>query len=112
MRRQARKRGMGANAVCGVVVSFDHPLNALGLQGLVDDGKALVPTNKVDVSNPEQRAQLLVRNFQWTWRGRSARRWLHERGGHRSVKRNIPLDLLHDLVDVPIEDGHRAELPQ
>jgi hypothetical protein len=53
MRQQASKRGMGANAMCGVVVAFDHPLNALGLQGLVDDGKSLVAANEIHVGNPE-----------------------------------------------------------
>jgi len=32
-----------------------------------------------------------------------------ERRRHRGVERDVALDLLHDLVDVTVEHGHRPE---
>src|SRR6266446_6382268 len=79
------------------------------LQRLVDDGKPLLSTLEGDVGDAENRAQLVVGDFQRSRRGRRTRRWLREGGRHGCVKGDVALDLLHDLVDVAVEHRHRSE---
>src|SRR6266478_6854015 len=79
------------------------------LQRLVDDGKPLLSTLEGDVGDAENRAQLVVGDFQRSRRGRRTRRWLREGGRPGGVECDVALDLLHDLVDVTVEHRDRAE---
>ena len=44
--------------------------------------------------------------------GSAAGHGLGERGGHRGMEGNVALDLLHHLVNVPVQHGDRAEALQ
>src|SRR5262249_6001052 len=54
-------------------------------------------------------AQLVIRHFHRARRRRCAGRWLRERGRTRGVERDITFHLLHYLMDVAVEDGHRTK---
>src|SRR3984893_14157094 len=79
------------------------------LQRLVDDGKPLLSTLEGDVGDAENRAQLVVGDFQRSRRGCRARRWLRKGGRPGGVECDVAFDLLHDLVNVAVEHRHRAE---
>src|SRR5258708_17421527 len=79
------------------------------LQRLVDDGKPLLSTLEGDVGDAENRAQLVVGDFQRSRRGRRTRRWLREGCRPCGVEGDVAFDLLHDLVNVAVEHRHRAE---
>src|SRR5262249_25234297 len=78
-------------------------------QRRVDDGELLVALLEVDAGNAEHAAKLGVFDLHRAGRGGGARRRLRERGRAGGVEGNAALDLLHDLVDVAVEHGHRAE---
>src|SRR5581483_4564612 len=78
-------------------------------QGFVDDRKPLLAALEGDVAGAKHGAQLVVSDFHRARRGRGARRRLREGSRARGVERHVALDLLHDLVDVAVEHGHRAE---
>src|SRR5262249_62325925 len=79
---------------------------------LVDDGEPLLPSNEIYLGSPEQRTELVVRDFHRTRRGRATGRRLRERGRHGGVEGDIAFDFLHYLMDVAVEHGDRAEPPQ
>src|SRR5260370_33576411 len=78
------------------------------LQRLVDDGKPLLSALEGDVGDAENRAQLVVGDFQRSRRGRRARRWLREGGRHGGGKGAGALRLLHTFVDVAAEPSPPA----
>src|SRR3984893_7087229 len=81
----------------------------LALQRRVDDGEALFAGLEVDAGDTEQAAKLVVGDLHRTRRGSRARRRLRERGRTRGVEGDVALALLHHLVDMAVEHGHRAE---
>ena len=62
-----------------------------------------------DAADAEQAAQLARRHGHRPGRWRRARRRLREGGRARRVEGDVAFDLLHDLVDVAVEHGDRAE---
>ncbi len=81
-------------------------------QRAVGDGERLGALPVGDVGDAEDAAQLSGRYQLGAGRGRGARRRLRERGRARGVERHVAFNLLHDLVDVPVEHGHRSEAGQ
>src|SRR6185437_11317884 len=79
------------------------------LQRGVDDGELLVATIEGHARGAEHGAQFVVRHLHRAGRLRRARRRLRERGRARGVEGDVTLDLLHHLMNVPVEHGHRAE---
>src|SRR3979490_2157451 len=79
------------------------------LQRRVDDGEALIAGLEVDTGDAEQRAKLVVGDLHRPGRGGRSRCGLWERGRARGVEGDIAFDLLHHLVDVAIQHGHRAK---
>ena len=79
------------------------------MQRLVNDGKPLLPTHEIYLGNPEQRAQLVIRDFHRAGRGRGTGRWLREPGCPGGVEGDIAFDFLHHLMDVAVEHGDRAK---
>src|SRR5262249_13746842 len=82
---------------------------ASAVERLMDARKPLLAAPEGDVGDAEKRAQLVVGDFHRSRRRCRARRWLRESGRHGGVKGDVALDLLHDLVDVAVEHGYRAE---
>ena len=78
----------------------------------VGDGEQLVAGAHLDACDPEQRAELLGRHRHRSGRWRIPGRGLREGGRSRGMEGHVAFDLLHDLVDVPIEHRDRAEALQ
>src|SRR6266481_555361 len=72
----------------------------------------MLATHVIHIGNAQDAAQLLGGHFHRSWRRRLARLRLRERSRAGGVKRDISLDLLHGLVNMPVENGNRAELLQ
>src|SRR5882757_1400135 len=81
----------------------------LALQRRVDDRKPLIARLEVDAGDAEQAAQPVVGDLHRAGRRGGARRWLREGGGARRMEGDVAFDLLHHLMDVAVEYGHRAE---
>src|SRR5208282_3835925 len=79
------------------------------LQRRVDDREPLLALLKADAGDAKQAAQLVVGDLQRPGRGRRARRRLRKRRGARGVEGDVAFHLLHDLMDMAVEDGHRTE---
>src|SRR5271169_3962869 len=62
--------------------------------------------------DPQHALQLIGWNFHGAWRRRGSRCRLRERSGQSRVERDVAFHLLHDLMDMPIQDGNRAEALQ
>src|SRR5580692_8227046 len=67
---------------------------------------------EIDVGNSQHITKFVGGHLHWTRGGCGTGRGLRKRGGHRGVKRNITLHLLHDLMDMAIEHCDRAKSPQ
>src|SRR6202000_1299337 len=59
--------------------------------------------HKMHLGNSKYPAQFLGRHLHRPWRRCSAWGWLRESRRHRGVKGRIAFDLLHDLMDVPVQ---------
>src|SRR3954453_368655 len=81
----------------------------LALQRRVDDRKPLIARLEVDAGDADQAAKPVVGDLHWAGRGRSARCGLREGGGARGVEGDVAFDLLHHLMDMAVEHGHRAK---
>src|ERR1700739_2724657 len=71
-----------------------------------------VMPHKANVGNSEHMFELPGGSRQWTGSVTHARLELWIGCRTRSVKRDVAFHLLHDLVDVAVENGHRAEAAQ
>src|ERR1051325_7471043 len=78
-------------------------------QGRVDDGQLALPLDIVDRSDSEYTPQLLRGHLEGPGPLSHAGGRLGERGGQGGVEADVPLHLLHDLVNVAVEDRDRAE---
>src|SRR6266436_3814192 len=78
-------------------------------QGGVNDGQPALPLDIVDRSDSEYTPQLLRGHLERTGPLSHAGGRLGERGGQGGVEADVPLHLLHDLVNVAVEDRDRAE---
>src|SRR5215472_5064840 len=65
-----------------------------------------------DAGYPQHSGKLIRGDLERTRARSDARRGLRIGRGARGVKGHVALDLLHDLVDVAVENGHRAEAAQ
>src|SRR5690348_11435485 len=81
----------------------------LASQRRVDDRKPLITLLEVDAGNAEHGAELGVLDLHRAGRGGAARRRLRKRSRARGVEGDVALDLLHHLVDVAVEHGHRTK---
>ena len=64
-----------------------------------------MPLHVIHIGNSKHIAQLLRRDFQRSWAFRGARRGLGKGGRKGRVKPHIALDLLHGLMNMPVQDG-------
>ncbi len=64
---------------------------------------------KVTLAMPSMVRSLSAGNLHRSWRGRGARRRLRKRGRAGGVEGDVAFHFLHDLVDMAVEHGHRAE---
>src|SRR6476661_5129203 len=78
-------------------------------QRRVDDGQPALPLDIVDRSHAEYTPQLLCGHLERTRSISHAGCRLGERGGQGGVEADVPLHLLHDLMNVAVEDRDRAE---
>jgi hypothetical protein len=78
-------------------------------RGGVDDSEMMLTGDEVHAAYTEHLPQHSSRDLHWAGRGSGAGRGLREGGGHGGAERNIALHLLHHLVDVPVENGDRAD---
>src|SRR5262249_34555240 len=77
-----------------------------------DHGEGALAVDVIDCPHSEHRMQLLGGHLHWSGRGGGARRRLRECRRPCSMERDVPLDLLLDLMDVAVEHGHRTETLQ
>src|SRR6478609_5673297 len=84
------------------------PASGVG-ECLIDDCQRLIDFNEVDFGDAEKLAQFLRRYLHWSWRGCFARLGLWESRRARGVERHVAFDLLHDLMNVPVQDRYRAK---
>src|SRR5437773_1777088 len=78
----------------------------------IDNRQRVLPLNVVHIRDSKYAFELLRRYFHRSWRIRLARLRLRKRGRRRGMKRYVAFDLLHGLMNVPVEHRHRAELLQ
>src|SRR5450631_2068183 len=97
------------SAIAPSARNFVRVMGRSALQRRVDDGEPLLALLEGHAGGAEHAAQFVVRNFHRAGRRRGAGRRLREGGRARGVERHIALHLLHHLVDVAVEHGHRAE---
>src|SRR5580700_11406337 len=65
--------------------------------------------NEPNLPDAKHASQTLGWNHHGSGRWRASWRWLQKCRGHRRVKRDVPLHLLHHLMDMPVEYGYRAK---
>ena len=75
----------------------------------VDDGERAATRNERHVRDAEHALELFRIDLHRTRGGCGARCGLRKGGRHRGVKRHVALHLLHDLVNVAVQHGHRSE---
>src|SRR4051812_13423623 len=63
----------------------------------------------MDIGHSEDTSQLIRGNFHWTRRRRCAGFRLRKSSGARGVERDIALDFLHGLMNMPVQDCYRTE---
>src|SRR4029077_12792550 len=90
-----------------ILVSIGPASSAL--QRRIDDREPLVALLEVDRCYAEQAAQLVVGDLERPRRLRRAGRRLRKCGRAGGVEGDVAFNLLHHLVDVAVEHGHRAE---
>src|SRR5882724_13009210 len=81
----------------------------------VDDRQGVLARDVADFADTQHALQLLHRHFERAGAGPDTRCGLREGGGPRGVEREVALDLLHDLVDVAVQDrdgSETFEIPQ
>ena len=71
-----------------------------------------VALHEIHMRDAQHAAQLIRGHFHGAGRRRSAGRRLRERGGQRRVKSDVAFHFLHDLVNMAVQDGDRAEALQ
>src|SRR5258708_3953647 len=64
------------------------------------------------MGDSQHAAQLIRRHFHRPRRWRGAWRRLWECGGQSRVERDVAFHLLHDLMDMPVQDGDGTEALQ
>src|SRR5262249_45011975 len=79
------------------------------LQRRIDNGEPLLARLERYAGGAEARAERCLRYLLRAGRWRAARRRLRESGRARGVEGDIAFNLLHHLMDVAVEYGHRAE---
>src|SRR5262245_30893624 len=75
----------------------------------VDDGETLLVLLEGHAGDAEHAAQFVVRYLHRAWRRCRTWRRLREGCRSRSMEGDVSFDFLHDLMDVAVEHGHRAE---
>src|SRR5580704_10484021 len=90
-----------------ILVSIGPASSAL--QRRIDDREPLVAPLEVDRGDAEHAAQLVVGDLERPRRLRRSWRRLRKCGRARGVEGDVAFNLLHHLVDVAVEHGHRAE---
>jgi hypothetical protein len=103
-----RGRAPSPAAMSALRIVFDMDMaNPSGLKRRVNDGKALLVLLERDVGDAEHAAQLVGRDVLYRpWRRSGARRRLRERRRAGGMERDVAFHLLHNLVDMAVEDGH------
>ena len=79
------------------------------MSGVSTMARALRPGTTLTEVTPRNLRKSPAGTFIGPGDGRGAGRRLRERRRARGVEGDVALDLLHDLVDVAVEHGHRAE---
>src|SRR5690242_2130348 len=92
-----------------LVRKFRDIIRSLALQRRIDDGEALLAGFEDDAGGAEQAAQPVGGDLHRPGRWRGAGRGLREGGRACGMEGDVAFDLLHHLVDVAVEHGHRAE---
>jgi hypothetical protein len=87
---------------------FARPCTALTQRG-VDDSEMPVTGNEADTADADDLPQFFSGDLHRAGHRSGAGRRLRECGGHGGVERYMTLHLLHHLVNVPVENGDRAE---
>src|SRR3954470_16868958 len=75
----------------------------------IDDGERMASFAVAHIGDAEHAPQDAGIEFHWPGFWRAARRRLRESSRHRSVEDRVAFRLFHHLVDVPVQDGDRAE---
>ena len=84
---------------------LDQTLSQRGIHYI----QRLLPPDEVHIGDTQNAPQLLGRHFHGTGRIGLARLRLRERRGSRRVKRHVSFNLLHGLVDVPVQHRDGTE---
>src|SRR5512143_3598395 len=92
-----------------VIVSFRPLSPSSARKRRVGDGERLAAHPHRDAGDAEHRAKPIRRHRHGARRGRRPSYRLREAGGSRGMEGHVAFDLLHDLVDVAVEHGHRTE---
>ena len=75
----------------------------------IDDRQRIRAGNKGHAVEAEDAQQPRCLYFHWSWRRRHAGCRLRKCRRERGVEPDVPLDLLHRLVNVAVEHSHRTE---
>src|SRR5207249_5978916 len=73
----------------------------------IDDRQRVLPLNVIHIRDSKYALELLRRYSHRSWRIRLARLRLRKRRRRRRMERDVAFDLLHRLMNVPVE--HRQD---